>query len=63
MINGELMPPCNYYDLQLDPEAVKGMVVTPSPRMSAGNMVLLNTLLESQGLAGNLKQSELDGML
>lgn len=39
-------PSIGYYDLSIADDAFSGMVITPSPRMTAGNRILLEVLLE-----------------
>ena len=63
LINGTLAPACSYYDLRLDSECLQKIEITPSPRMSAGNLVLLNTLLAHHGLSSRIRESELVGLL
>lgn len=63
MIQGRLAPACSYYDLRLSDKAFGEMGVVPSPKMSAGNRVLLSCLLEKYGLTGNLRPSQLEGSL
>jgi hypothetical protein len=42
---------------------MKDMGIVPSPKMSAGNRVLLACLLEKYDLTANLKPSQLEGSL
>lgn len=56
-------PPCPYYDFRLDPDMVSQMEIVASPRMSAGNIALLEILLDKHGLSSHLRQSELTGLL
>jgi hypothetical protein len=63
LINGQLAPACGYYDLRLVDDAMKDMGIVPSPKMSAGNRVLLACLLEKYDLTANLKPSQLEGSL
>lgn len=63
LIQGRLAPPCLYYDFHLDTDALGEIEITPSPRISPGNQVLLELLLEKYGLSSNIKESELEGLL
>lgn len=63
MIQGSLMPVCPYYDLRFSDQAFMEMGIVPSPKMSAGNRVVLSCLLEKFGLVSNLKHSQLEGSL
>lgn len=60
---GTLLPACDHYDLRLSEEAMGKLEVVPSPKISAGNRVLLRTLLGSHDLMGSLQESELRGRL
>ena len=63
MIQGVLPAPCSYYDLAISDEAMEEFEVVASPKMSAGNKILLRLLLERHGLEGSQRQSELTGLI
>lgn len=63
MVKGELASPCAYYDFHLDSQAIKQIEIVPSPRLSPGNQILLDMLIEKHGLYSSLKRSELIGLL
>lgn len=63
MAQGLLPAACNYYDLVFDDKALESLSITPSPRMSPGNRVLLESLLSTYGFEGALRNSQLEGLL
>ena len=63
MVQGVLPAPCSYYDLAISDEAMEEFEVVASPKMSAGNKILLRLLLERHGLEGSQRQSELTGLI
>lgn len=63
LIQGVEKPPFRYYDLDIDPEAFGEMEIMCSPQMSAGNRVLLDSLVEKFNSSAKVVQSELYGKL
>lgn len=63
LIQGRLLPPCLHYDFHLDANSLRKIEITPSPRISPGNRILLELLLEKHGLCSAIKASELEGLL
>ena len=61
--DGTDTPPLSYYDLYIDDAAFNSMIITPSPRMTAGNRVLLDTLLEKYNSKASIIESELIGLI
>lgn len=56
-------PTMDYYDIYLSDEAIQDIRIIPSPKMSAGNIILLDALLAQHGLSNRLEHSELEGLL
>lgn len=52
-----------FYDLHLRQDAIRSMRITTSPKMSPGNKLLLQGLLERMGLETNIQESDLTGKL
>lgn len=63
LYRGELEPPFDHFDLDISPESMEKMVVTPSPKMTAGNRIVLEALLEKYNPACKVKESSLLGKL
>ena len=55
--------PINYFDLKIDDECFKKMEVLISPKMSDGNRIILDTLIERYNPTALLKKSDLDGKI
>ena len=63
IIDGTAPAPCEWYDLHIADEAFAQIEITASPKMSAGNRMLLELLLDACGLSGRNKRSQLEGLL
>lgn len=63
MLLGKLPAPCTYYDLEIDDELLKQLEVVPSPKMTGGNRILLEMLLQRYGFESALRESALTGLL
>lgn len=63
VINGSGDLPFEYYDLDIAQEAFSKMLITPSPRMTQGNRILLDTLVEKYNPTAYIKESELLGLI
>ncbi|MDN0069552.1 DUF2971 domain-containing protein [Collinsella ihumii] len=63
MIDGTASAPCECYDLRISDEAFAQIEITPSPKMSMGNQMLLKYLLDAHGLSDRMRQSQLAGLL
>ena len=59
MLEGKESPPFRFYDLTLDPCWFAEMEVTCSPQMTAGNRIILETLVEKYNPTATIKESEL----
>jgi hypothetical protein len=55
--------PFDYYDLDIREDAMKSMIITPSPKISAGNEVILDALVKRYNSEAVLKKSELCGLV
>ena len=63
MLSGRGARPMPFYDLHLTSEAISAMRIVPSPKMTFGNRILLEHLLNAFGLSSNIESSELSGLL
>ena len=63
IMKGTDVPSIGYYDLTIADDAFSSMIVTPSPRMTAGNRILLDTLLEKYNPYAQIVNSELTGLI
>lgn len=63
MIQGIATLPFTYYDLQLDNEAYEGMEITLSPKISAGNKVLVNDIVEKYNPRAKIMESADKGLI
>ena len=63
MISGVDARAIPFYDLHLREDAIRGMRIVPSPKMTTGNRILLNHLIAAHGLLDNVDESELVGLL
>jgi len=59
MVQGKEPPPFRYYDLDIDPACFVGMEIVCSPQMTAGNKVLLETIVEKYNPSATIRESEL----
>lgn len=60
---GDYTMPFTHFDLDIAPEHFEKMVITPSPQMSPGNRVLLETLVEKYNPTAHIQTSELQDLL
>lgn len=63
IVCGSLPSACPYYDLKIDHDLLSQIEIVPSPKMSSGNRVLLDSLLKQYGMSGRIMKSELIGLL
>ena len=63
MIQGSATLPFSYYDLPLDNEAYEGMEITISPKLSAGNKVLVNDIVEKYNPTAKIIESAYKGLI
>ena len=63
LYRGELEPPFDHFDLDLSEDALDRMVITPSPKMTAGNRIILDALIEKYAPTCALTESSLLGKL
>lgn len=63
LLDDRLSAPFDYYDLSIRKNAMDKMTITSSPKMTEGNKVLLESLLEKYGFKGNYKNSTLLGLI
>lgn len=63
LYRGELEPPFDHFDLDLSSEAMEKMTITPSPKMTAGNRIILDALVERYNPSCQIRESSLWGKL
>jgi len=63
IVEGVHQVPIEHYFLEIDPAMFKKMVITPSPKMSDGNRVLLEALLKEYNPDAVMEVSGLQGLL
>lgn len=63
IVSGTAVLPINYYDLPIDDCWFEEMEITPSPQMSAGYRVLLETLVEKYNPTAIIKESDLKDLI
>lgn len=56
-------PPFKYYDLTIDSEFYSKMEITCSPKITAGNRIILKDLVEKYNKTAIIRESELYGKL
>ena len=61
--DGTVSLPISYYDLTISEEAFCQMEILKSPRLSAGNDILLDVLIKEYNPNAKVKESELKGLL
>lgn len=61
--HGGLTPPFSYFDLEIAPHVYAQMEITPSPQMTPGNRILLETLIEKYNPSAKIVESELLGKI
>ena len=55
--------PFDFYDLDISSDAMKSMLITPSPKMTNGNRILMESLIEKYNQDIELIESELEGLI
>ena len=63
MILGQLPAPFECFDLNIEASAFESMVITPSPQISAGNMVILDALIKEFNPTAKIQESTLIGLI
>ncbi len=63
MSNGTETPLIRHYDLEIAQEYFANIEITPSPQMSIGNRILLETLVEKYNPTAKIRESELKDLL
>lgn len=63
MVIGRASMPISYFDLEIEKEYFEEMEITPSPQMSAGNKIILDTLVKEYNPCAIIKDSELIGLI
>ena len=63
MINGTEQLPFRHFDLEIDPKYFAEMEITPSPQMTPGNRIILDTLVERYNPTATIKESELKDLI
>lgn len=61
--NGTEPAPIEYFDLSIEPSCFEDMQITASPQLTAGNRVLLETLVEKYNPKAKLLESQYTGLL
>lgn len=55
--------PFDYYDLNIREDAFDVMLITPSPKITTGNRIILETLIDRYNHKATINESELSGLL
>lgn len=63
MVNGKARQPFPYYDLSIDEAAFSNMEITMSPQLSAGNRIIVESLVEKYNPTARLRNSDLQGLI
>ena len=63
MANDMQSVPFDYYDLSLSPDALKSLIITPSPKMTPGNRILLDSLTKQFNPNTKIIESALNGLI
>lgn len=63
LISGQYQQPFSYYDMPLAEDAFSMMSITLSPQLSAGNRVIVNSLVDKYNPTAEVKESELVGLI
>ena len=63
MAQGKEPPPFRFFDLDIDPRFFEEMEITCSPKMTPGNKILLETLVEKYNPKAKIEESDLLGKL
>lgn len=53
----------DYYDLEIDEDAFAEMIITPSPKITPGNKVLLESIIEKYNSKAKIIESQLTNLL
>ena len=60
---GELEPPFDHFDLSISDDAMSQMVITPSPKMTDGSRIILDTIVSAFNPSATIKDSSLVGKI
>ena len=63
LILGEYKQPFSYYDMPIADDAFDNMVITVSPQLSAGNRVILDSLIKTYNQKAIIEESTLSGLI
>ena len=63
ILQGLEKQPFSYYDLTLDDTAYSNMEITLSPKISPGNRLIVNTLIEKYNPSATVRDSSLLGLI
>lgn len=63
ILHGLEKQPFPFYDMILDDDAYKEMEITLSPKISAGNRLIVESLIEKYNPTATIKDSSLIGLL
>lgn len=63
MAKGTELPPFRHFDLEIDPKYFAEMEITPSPQMTSGNRIILDTLVERYNPTATIKESDLKDLI
>lgn len=63
LYRGELELPFDHIDLDLSSDAISKMLITPSPKMTAGNRIILDALIDKYNPTCKITESSLLGKL
>ena len=63
MMNGKTRQPFSHYDLELDEEAFSNMRIMLSPRLSYGNRIIVESLVEKYNPTAAVMDSRLQGLI
>lgn len=63
MMNGRTRQPFSYYDLTIDEDAFSNMEITLSPQLSAGNRIIVESLVEKYNPTARIVNSALQGLI
>ena len=61
--NNSTTPPFEYYDMPIERSAFTEMEITLSPKMSAGNRIIVETLVNAFNPTATLRESDLQGLI
>ena len=63
MALGQQAAPFDHFDLDIDPEMFKKMIITKSPKLSEGNQILLNSIIKEYNPNAHIEESDLYGLI